>query len=108
MGRRSIMCMVFLLGWLLSVPHLARGQAVPPTCVVPSVIGAYTLTGNPAGLLVIDSQSGTAIAGRYGADGNALVNTIQGTIQCTVLSGTFKNTQYSTEGTFQYTFSDDG
>jgi Domain of unknown function (DUF4189) len=39
---------------------------------------------------------------------NSLVNTMQGSLQCNVLSGTFENTEYKGTGEFQYTFSDDG
>jgi hypothetical protein len=79
---------------------------------MPDVAGTYTLTGDPSGLLVIDSHSGIEVSGRYGEDKSSLVNTIQGKFltgdQCNVLSGTFKNTEYETTGDFTYTFFSDG
>jgi hypothetical protein len=88
---------------LVSGPGVARGQG----CTVPNVVGQYNLSGARAELLVIDSQSGNHVVGRYGTDGNSLVNTIEGDLQCNVLSGTFRNTVYNTTGTFSYTFSGD-
>ena len=108
MRRRSTTRILLLLGLLVSIPNQARGQAGIPGCEVPNVVGVYTLTGNPSGLLVIDSQSGTAIQGRYGTNSNSLVNPIQGSFRCNVLTGTFNNTQYRTQGAFQYTFANDG
>jgi hypothetical protein len=81
-------------------------------CTMPSVEGSYTLTGDPSGLLVIDSHSGNQVSGRYGEDAGSLVNTIEGTFltgdQCNVLSGTFTNNEHNTSGQFTYHFSNDG
>jgi hypothetical protein len=112
MRRLSITCILFLIGLILCIPNRAIAQTVTGGCAVPNVVGNYTLTGEPSGLLVIDSQSGSHIVGRYGQDENTLVSSIEGDFltgdQCNVLSGTFENTQYNTKGIFIYTFSGDG
>ena len=84
------------------------------TCKVPpTVVGQFTLTGNPSGLLVIRSQSGNHVEGNYSNDAGSLVNTVKGDFkfaiddQCT-LEGTFENKQYKTNGKFTYIFTKDG
>jgi hypothetical protein len=87
-------------------------QPVSSNCVVPNAVGTYTLTGNPSGVLAIDSVTGNRVVGRYGANENSLINTIEGNFltgeKCNVLTGTFKNTAYNTTGQFTYTFSGSG
>jgi hypothetical protein len=109
MRLTALSVLLLLLPAVLATrPGVARGQG----CTVPNVVGKYTLTGEPSGLLVIHSQSGNHVSGRYGKDENSMVNNIEGDFstgdQCNVLSGTFENTQYNTKGTFKYTFSGNG
>jgi hypothetical protein len=77
-------------------------------CTVPDIIGMYITAGDPTGLLRFDTQNGNHVTGKYGSEEDFMGNTIEGTFQCNVLTGTFTNTAYQTTGTFTYTFARDG
>lgn len=91
---------------------VATPPVTGPSCMMPNVVGRYTLTGNPSGLLVIDSHSGNHVVGRYGPNESSLVYTIEGNFltgdKCNVLSGTFGPTGHNPSGKFTYTFSGNG
>lgn len=76
-------------------------------CTVPNVSGTYLTAGDPAGIMVL-TQEGTRVTGKYGKDENSLVSTLEGELKCGVLTGTFMNTIYAITGKFTYTFSQDG
>lgn len=76
-------------------------------CAVPNVAGTYLTTGDPVGVMVL-TQDGTRVTGKYGKDENSLVSTLEGELKCGVLTGTFLNTVYAITGKFTYTFSEDG
>lgn len=76
-------------------------------CTVPNVAGTYLTSGDPVGIMVL-TQEGTRVTGKYGKDGNSLVSTLEGELKCGVLTGTFLNTVYAITGKFTYTFAEDG
>ena len=77
-------------------------------CNTPTISGIYLTFGDPVGVMVIDRQNGNYISLRYGKDENSLVNRMEGTFKCNVLTGTFTNTVYNSTGTFEYRFAADG
>lgn len=76
-------------------------------CTVPNVAGTYLTSGDPVGVMIL-TQEGTRVTGKYGKDENSLVSTLEGELKCGVLTGTFLNTVYAITGKFTYTFAEDG
>lgn len=76
-------------------------------CPVPNVAGTYLTTGDPVGVMVL-TQDGTRVTGKYGKDENSMVSALEAELKCGVLTGTFLNTIYAITGKFTYTFTDDG